>query len=78
MKRWLSPWALPLVMLGVVLVVTRPVAGVIWLVASVVLVRVLNGQFESPVDDEPLRTYFDDPKHSYLGAPQERYIRTPS
>ena len=78
MKRWLSPWVLPLVMLGVVVLVTRPVAGVVWLVVSIVLVRVLNGRFERLVNDEPLRRYFDDPKHSYLGAPEPRYFRTPS
>jgi hypothetical protein len=78
MKRWLSPWVLPLVMLGVVVLVTRPLAGAIWLVTSVVLVRVFNGHFELPADDQPLRRYFDDPKHSYLGAPQQPYVRTPS
>jgi hypothetical protein len=77
MKRWLSPWVLPLVMLGVVVLLTRPVAGAVWLVASVVLVRVLNGHFEVPTDDQPLRRYFDDPKHSYLGAPQQD-VGTPS
>jgi hypothetical protein len=69
---------LPLVMLGVVVLFTRPVAGVIWLVASVVLVRVLNGHFERGTDDEPLRRYYDDPKRSYLGAPNQRSVRTPS
>jgi hypothetical protein len=78
MKRWLSPWMLPLVMLGVVVLFTRPVAGAIWLVASVVLVRLLNGRFELPAEDEPLRRYYDDPKHSYFGAPEQRYSRTPS
>jgi hypothetical protein len=65
-------------MLGVVVLFTRPVAGVIWLVASVVLVRVLNGHFERATDDEPLRRYYDDPKHSYLGGPRQRSVRTPS
>jgi hypothetical protein len=51
MKRWLSPWVLPLLMLGVVLVLTRPVAGAIWCVASVALVRLLNGRFELPPSD---------------------------
>jgi hypothetical protein len=78
MKRWLSPWVLPLLMLGVVVLVTRPVAGVIWIVSSVVLVRLLNGRFEPPADDEPLRRFFDDPKHSYLGAPPQPSVRTPS
>ncbi|HEX4009718.1 MAG TPA: hypothetical protein VHX62_06905 [Solirubrobacteraceae bacterium] len=78
MKRWLSPWVLPLLMLGVVVVITRPLAGAIWIVASVVLVRVLNGHFEPLADDQPLRRYLDDPRHSYLGAPQEPYVRTPS
>jgi hypothetical protein len=77
-KRWLSPWVLPFVMLGVVVLVSRPVAGVVWLVVSFVLVRVLNGRFERLANDEPLRRYFDDPKHSYLGAPEPRYSRTPS
>ena len=49
-KRWLSPWVLPLVMLGVVVLVTRPLAGAIWLVTSVVLVRVFNGHFELPAE----------------------------
>jgi hypothetical protein len=68
MKRWLSPWVLPLLMLGVVALVTRPVAGAVWIVVSVVLVRLLNGHFELPAQDEPLRRYLDDP-HSYFGAP---------
>jgi hypothetical protein len=78
MKRWLSPWVLPLLMLGVVLVLTRPVAGAIWCVASVVLVRLLNGRFELPPSDEPLRRPYDDPQHSYLGAFVAPDIRTPS
>ena len=78
MKRWLSPWVLPLLMLGVVLVLTRPVAGAIWCVASVVLVRLLNGAFELPPSDEPLRRPYDDQKHSYLGAFVARYVRTPT
>ena len=64
MKPWLSPWMLPLVMLGVVVLFTGPVAGAILIVASVVLVRLLNGRFELPAQDEPLRRYFDNPKHS--------------
>lgn len=78
MKRWFSPWVLPLVMLGVVVLVTRPVAGVVWIAVSVVLVRVLHGQFELPAQDEPLRRYFDDPKRSYLGAQEPRCVRSPS
>jgi hypothetical protein len=78
MKRWLSPWVLPLVMLGVVLVLTRPVAGAIWIVTSVVLVRLINGRFESLLGDEPLRRLYDDPKHSYLGAFEAPSVRTPS
>jgi hypothetical protein len=78
MKRWFSPWVLSLVMLGVVVLVTRPVAGAIWIVASVVLVRVLHGQFELPAQDEPLRRYLDDPKHSYFGAQEPRGLRSPS
>jgi hypothetical protein len=78
MKRWLSPWVLPLVMLGVVLVLTRPISGAIWCVASVVLVRLLNGRFELPPSEEPLRRPYDDPKQSYLGAFVARYVRTPS
>jgi hypothetical protein len=65
-------------MLGVVVLLTRPVAGAIWIVASLVLVRLLNGRFERPAEDEPLRRYFDDPQYSYLGTPAERYVRTPS
>jgi hypothetical protein len=78
MKRWLSPWVLPLLMLGVVIVVTRPVVGAVWIVVSVVLVRLLNGHFELPAQDEPLRRYFDDPKHSYFGAQEPRCFRSPS
>jgi hypothetical protein len=52
MKRWLSPWVLPLVMLGVVALVTRPVAGAVWILVSVVLVRLLTGRFELPAQDE--------------------------
>jgi hypothetical protein len=78
MKRWFSPWVLPLVMLGVVVLVTRPVAGAVWIVASVVLVRVLNGAFELPAPDEPLRRYLDDPKHSYFGAREPHCPRSPS
>ncbi len=78
MKRWLSPWLLPLVMLGIVLLITRPVAGAIWMVASVLFVRLLNGRLELPPEDEPLRRSLDDPRRSYLGAPQERSFKTPS
>jgi hypothetical protein len=78
MKRWLSPWVLPLLMLGVVLVFTRPVGGAIWCVASVFLVRLLNGRFEAPPGDEPLRRPYDDPNHSYLRAVVAPYVRTPS
>jgi hypothetical protein len=78
MKRWLSPWVLPLLMLGVVMVLTRPVVGVIWCVASVFLVRLLNGRFEPPPSDELLRPPYDDPKTSYLGAFVARYVNTPS
>jgi hypothetical protein len=77
MKRWLSPWVVPLVMLGVVVLLTRPVAGAVWIVVSVVLVRLLNGHFELPAEDEPLRRYFDDP-HSYFGAQEPRCSRSPS
>ena len=77
-KLWLSPWVLPLVMLGVVLVLTRPLAGTIWCIASVVLVRLLNGHFELPPSEEPLRRPYDDPKHSYLGAFVARHVRSPS
>lgn len=55
-KRWLSPWVLPLVLLGCVLLITRPIAGAIWIVTSVLLVRLLNGRFELPPEDEPLRS----------------------
>lgn len=78
MKRWLSPWVLPLLMLGVVLVLTRPVAGAIWCVASICLVRLFNGRFEGPPSDEPLRRPYDDRKHSYLGAFVAPYVRTRS
>jgi hypothetical protein len=79
MKRWLSPWVLPLVMLGVVLLLTRPVAGTIWIVASVLLVRLLNGRFEPPPEEEePIRRYFDDLRRSNFGASEERWFRTPS
>jgi hypothetical protein len=78
MKRWLSPWVLPLVMVGVLLVLTSPVAGGIWCVASVVLVRLLNGRFDLPPSDEPLRRPYDDPEHSYLGAFVAPYARTRS
>jgi hypothetical protein len=65
-------------MLGVVVLVTRPVIGAVWMVVSVVLVRVLNGAFELAAQDEPLRRYYDDPKHSYFGGQEPRYIRSPS
>jgi hypothetical protein len=78
MKRWLSPWVLPLLMLGVVILLTRPLAGAIWCVASVFLVRLLNGRFELPANDEPLRRPNDDPRHSYLGAFVAPHVRTPS
>ncbi|MFZ0039852.1 MAG: hypothetical protein WAK93_00970 [Solirubrobacteraceae bacterium] len=78
MKRWLSPWVLPLVMLGCVLLITRPVAGVIWIVASVVLVRLLNGFLELPSEDELLRRHLDDPRRSFSGASLDRYFKTPS
>ncbi len=68
MKLWLSPWVLPLVMLGTVLVVTRPVAGAIWTAGSVLLVRLLNGRFHPSASDEPLRQPYNHPKRSYLGA----------
>ena len=68
---------LPLVMSGVVVLFTGPVAGAIWIVPSVVLVRLLNGRVELPAQDESLRRYFDDPKHSQFGAPEQRYSRTP-
>jgi hypothetical protein len=64
MKPWLSPWMLPLVMLGIVVLFTRPVAGAIGIVASVALVRLLNGRFELPAADELPRPYFNDPRHS--------------
>jgi hypothetical protein len=64
MKRWLSPWMLPLAMLGIVVLFTRPVVGAIGIVASVVVVRLLNGRFELPVQDELPRPYFHDPKRS--------------
>ena len=64
MKRWLSPWTLPLAMLGIVVLFTRPVAGAIGIVASVVVVRLLNGRFELPEQDELHRPYFHDPKRS--------------
>jgi hypothetical protein len=78
MKRWLSPWVLPLLMLGVVVVLTRPVAGVIWCVASVLLVRLLNGRFEPPPSDDLLRRPYDDAKSSYLGAFVAPYVKAPS
>jgi hypothetical protein len=64
MKAWLSPWMLPLAMLGIVVLFTRPLAGAIGIVASVVVVRLLNGRFELPARDELPRSYFDKPKHS--------------
>jgi hypothetical protein len=79
MKRWLSPWVLPLVMLGVVVLLTRPVAGTIWIAVSVLVVRLLNGRFDPPPEDEEsLRRYLDSLKRSYFGARAERYFRTPS
>ena len=78
MKRWLSPWVAPLVMLGVVVLLTRPIAGALWIVVSVVLVRLLNGHFELPADDEPLRRYFEDPTHPYFGAQDPGCVRSPS
>ena len=77
-KRWLSRWVLPLVLLGGVLLITRPVAGAIWIVASVVFVRLLNGRFELPPEDEPLRRDLDDPRRSCFGAPHEAHFKTPS
>ena len=77
MKRWLSPWVAPLAMLGAVVALTKPVAGAVWIVVSVVLVRLLNGHFELPAEDEPLRRYFDDPQ-SYFGAQEPRCSRSPS
>lgn len=62
MKPWLSPWVLPLLMLGIVLLLTRPIAGVIWCVAGVVLVRLINGRFQRLPNDE-LRRPYDDPTH---------------
>ncbi len=64
MKRWLCPWMVPLAMLGIVVLFTRPVAGAIRIVASVVVVRLLNGRFELPVQDELPRPYFQAPKRS--------------
>ena len=64
MKPWLSRWTLPLAMLEIVVLFTRPLAGAIAIVASVVLVRLLNGRFELPAQDELPRSYFDKPKHS--------------
>jgi hypothetical protein len=78
MKGWLSPWILPLVIVGLVLVLATPVAGAIWCVASVFLVRLLNGRFELPPSDEPLRRPYVDPQHSYLGAFVAPDVRTPS
>ncbi len=77
MKPWLSPWVLPLVMLGAVLVLTRPVAGAIWTVGSVLLVRLLNGHCNPPVSEE-LRRPYEDPRRSYLGAFVAPYDRTRS
>jgi hypothetical protein len=61
MKPWLSPWTLPLVMLGIVVLFTRPVAGVVVIAASLVVVRLLNGRFEMPAADDLPRPYFIDP-----------------
>ncbi len=58
------PRTLPLAMLGIVVLFTRPVAGAIGIVASVVVVRLLNGRFELPEQDELHRPYFHDPKRS--------------
>lgn len=78
MKRWLSPWVLPLVMLGIVAAISRPIDGAVWIVVSIVLVRLLNGRFELPAEDEPLRRYHDDPKRSFVGALQPPDLWTPS
>jgi hypothetical protein len=79
LKRWLSPWVLPLVMLGVVLMITKPVAGAIWIAVSVIVVRLLNGRFDLPSDDGPaLGPYVEDLKRLVLGDPKERRYRTPS
>ncbi len=61
MKRWLSPRMLPLVMLGIVVLFTNPLAGVIGIAAGLVLVRLLNGRFELPSADDLPRPYFVSP-----------------
>jgi hypothetical protein len=68
MKKWLSPWLVPLVILGSVFIQASPVAGAIWIATSLVLVRLLNGHFALPPSDGPLRRPYDDPTRSYLGA----------
>jgi hypothetical protein len=78
MKKWLSPWLLPLVILGSVIIQASPVAGAIWIATSLVLVRRLNGRFELPPNDGPLRRPYDDPTHSYLGAFVAPSDRSPS
>ena len=80
MKRWLSPWVLPPVLLGSVLLVTRPVAGAVWLVTSVVVVRLLNAYVgeRTPLVDDPFTHAFEDRDKFYFKPPQERYVRKPS
>ena len=64
MKPWLLRAMLPLAMLGIVVLFTRPVAGAIGIVVSVLLLRLLNGPFELPATDEVPPPYFRDPRHS--------------
>ena len=78
MKEWLSPWLVPLLIVGSVFVQASPVAGAIWIATSLVLVRLLNGRFELPPNDGPLRRPYDDPTHSYLGAFVAPPTRSPS
>lgn len=63
MKPRLLRWMLPLVWLGIVVLFTRPLVGAIGIVASVLLVRLLNGPFEPPAADELPRPFFKDPRH---------------
>ncbi|MGH2916907.1 MAG: hypothetical protein ACRDMX_18170 [Solirubrobacteraceae bacterium] len=79
MKRWLSPWLLPLVMLGSVLLITLPVAGVIWIVLSVVVVRLINGRLQGPASlDERFMRTIEDVARDVAEALELNYFKKPS
>jgi hypothetical protein len=63
-----------------VLLITRPIAGAIWIVVSVVAVRFLNDRFgeSTPLLHDPFEQIFMDRDKLYFNDSKEHYFRKPS